>query len=226
MNISLKRLVTIGAPAAFTTVAALMAPAIAHADVHVALPSQTDQQTLGDGTVVSVTRSHETANINPSLGGTPLHRNAWVSASYAVKTSKDAKKIKIQAGYIVGCQVNISGATGSGNGSGTVTPSTSGGASVTGASVGGGASLSIGPGQAVNYYINDVESADDFGADKHSSKVGYKNTNHAKLSYTNETMQVNGCAGYAQARSFANVYVVTSNAEQVVTFYGKPFSLG
>lgn len=226
MNISLKRLLTIGAPAALTTVAALMAPAIAHADVHVALPSQTDQQTLGDGTVVSVTRSNETANINPSLGGTPLHRNAWVSASYAVKTSKDAKKIKIQAGYIVGCQVNISGVTGSGNGSGTATPSTSGGATVTGASAGAGGSLGIGPGQAVNYYINDVESADDFGSDKHSSKVGYKNTNHAKLSYTNETMQVNGCAGYAQARSFANVYVVTSNAEQVVTFYGKPFSLG
>ncbi|GAC49367.1 MspA family porin [Gordonia aichiensis] len=228
MNISLKRLAAIGAPAAFATVAALMAPAIAHADVHVALPSQTDQQTLGDGTVVSVTRSNETANINPSLGGTPLHRNAWVSASYAVKTSKDAKKIKIQAGYIVGCQVNISGVTGSGNASaGVATQGATAGDLVDNkTSIGSGASLSIGPGQAVNYYINDVESADDFGSDKHSSKVGYKNTNHAKLSYTNETMQVNGCAGYAQARSFANVYVVTSNAEQVVTFYGKPFSLG
>ena len=224
MNISLKRLVTIGAPAALTTVAALMAPAIVHADVHVALPSQTDQQTLGDGTVVSVTRTNETANINPSLGGTPLHRNAWVSASYAVKTSKDAKKIKIQAGYIVGCQVNISSVNSQGSGASYGQNYNTGAASAETGTVGG--QISIGAGQAVNYYINDVESADDFGSDKHSSKVGYKNTNHAKLSYTNETMQVNGCAGYAQARSFANVYVVTSNAEQVVTFYGKPFSLG
>lgn len=226
MNISLKRLATIGGPAAFATVAALMAPAIAHADVHVALPSQTGRQTMGDGTVVTLTRSGETANINPSLGGTPLHRNAWVSAQYAVNTSKDAKKIKIQAGYIVGCQVNIGGVTGTGGGSygqnyqnpSTSTPSAESGTA--------GGTFTIGPGQAVNYYINDVESADDYGNQKHSNKVTFKGTNHAKLGYTNETMMVNGCAGYAQARSFANVYVVTSNAEQVLSFYGQPFSLG
>lgn len=228
MNISLKRLVTIGAPAAFTTVAALMAPAIAHADVHVALPSQSDQQTLGDGTVVSVTRTNETANINPSLGGTPLHRNAWVSATYAVKTSKDAKNIKIRAGYIVGCQVNISGVSGSGNGaaSGKPGPNIDSPPAISSATTGAGTSLSVGPGQAVAYYVNTVESADDFGNQKLSNKVGYKATNHAKLSYTNEQIGINGCAGYAQARSFADVYVNTPNAEQIVTFYGKPFSLG
>ncbi|MGV9860572.1 MspA family porin [Gordonia sp. NPDC003425] len=229
MNISLKRLATIGGPAAFATVAALMAPAIAHADVHVALPSQTGRQTMGDGTVVTLTRSGETANINPSLGGTPLHRNAWVSAQYAVNTSKDAKKIKIQAGYIVGCQVNIGGVTGAGSGGGLQKTTSATDLQPTGNPlpiVSGGGTFTIGPGQAVNYYINDVESADDYGNQKHSNKVTFKSTNHAKLGYTNETMMVNGCAGYAQARSFANVYVVTSNAEQVLSFYGQPFSLG
>ncbi|RPA65314.1 hypothetical protein EF294_05680 [Gordonia oryzae] len=223
MTISVQRLIVKSAPVAIGAAALLSAAGVAAADVHVALPSQTDTQRLGDGTVVTVTRTGETANINPSLGGTPLHRNAWVSASYAVHTSAKAKKIKVQAGYIVGCQINISGVTGSGNGSDTVS-TTSGAASSTG--VGGGGQLTIGPGQAANVYVNDVESADDFGNDKHSSSVSFKGVDSAKLSYVNETIQINGCGGYAQARSYAKVTVVTSNAEQISTFYGKPFSLG
>ncbi|MGV9671774.1 MULTISPECIES: MspA family porin [unclassified Gordonia (in: high G+C Gram-positive bacteria)] len=222
MNISLKRLAVLGGPVAVGAAALLSVTGVAAADVHVALPSQTDQQRMGDGTVVSVTRSGENATINPSLGGTPLHRNAWVSANYAVHTSTKAKKIKVQAGYIIGCQVNISGLTSNGGGSGTANSS----GDVTAATATAGGSISVGPGQAVNVYINDVESADDFGADKHSSKVTFKGVDEARLSYVNETIQINGCAGYAQARSYANVYVVTGNAEQVTTFYGKPFSLG
>ncbi|WP_279100560.1 MspA family porin [Gordonia bronchialis] len=221
MKLSFKRLGLAGGALIAAACATLAVPATAGAEVHVVLPSQTDRLTMGDGTVVSVTRTGERAIINPSLGGTPLHRNAWVSGTYSVHTSKDAKKIKIQAGYVVGCQVNISGLTNSGNGNGSV-PSTG---TPTGA-VGGGATISVGPGQAVNYYINDVESADDYGNQKHSPKVTYKSTDHARLGYTNETMQISGCAGYAQARSMAVVYVIASNAEQVLTFYGKPFSLG
>ncbi|MGW0036962.1 MspA family porin [Gordonia sp. NPDC003376] len=222
MKSTFQRAALIGGPIAAAAAAILSVAGVAAADVHVNLPSQTDQQRMGDGTVVSVTRSGESATISPSLGGTPLHRNAWVSGKYAVHTSTKAKKIKVQAGYIVGCQVNISGGSGTGGGSGTVNSS----GTPTAATVNGGGSISIGPGQAVNYYINDVESADDFGADKHSSKVTYKGVDSARLGYVNETIQINGCAGYAQARSFANVTVVTSNAEQVMTFYGKPFSLG
>lgn len=222
MTISLQRLAVVAGPIAIGAAAVVAAAGVATADVHISLPSQTDQQRLGDGTVVSVTRNGENATISPSLGGTPLHRNAWVSANYTVHTSVKAKKIKVQAGYIVGCQVNISGLTNSDNAAGTA----SSGGTVTAASVGGGGTLSIGPGQAVNYFVNDVESADDFGNDKHSSKVTFKGVDQAKLSYVNETIAINGCAGYAQARSFATVYVVTPNAEQVTTFYGKPFSLG
>ncbi|NMO03963.1 MspA family porin [Gordonia sp. TBRC 11910] len=201
-------------------VVGLSTPAVANADVRIVLPSQTDSLQMGDGTVVSLTRSNERANINPSLGGTPLHRNAWVSATYDARTSKKANKIKIQAGYIVGCQVNLGGLTSTSGGSATGT------SSLSAASVSSGASVSIGPGQAVNYYINDWERADDFGAAKHDGKITYKKATHGRLSYTNETIMVNGCAGYAQARSFANVFVDTDNARQILTFYGRPFSLG
>ena len=56
----------------------LLAPA-ASADVKVVLPAQKQVKKLGDGTVITVSRSGERATINPSMGGTPLHRNAWVS---------------------------------------------------------------------------------------------------------------------------------------------------
>lgn len=206
---------------------AVATPGAAGADVRVALPSQSQTQSLGDGTSVTLSRSNERANINPSLGGTPLHRNAWVSATYSVKTSTKVNFIKIQAGYIVGCQVNVGGATSS-NGAGVSQglPDKSGNLPNPSASVNSGGTISIGPGQAVNYYVFDNEKADDFGNQKHDTKIKYSKTDHGRLSYTNETMMVNGCAGYAQARSFANVFVDTDSARQVLTFYGRPFSLG
>ena len=49
--------------------------------------SQKQVKKLGDGTVITVSRSGERATINPSMGGTPLHRNAWVSGKYKVTSS-------------------------------------------------------------------------------------------------------------------------------------------
>ncbi|OZC29425.1 MspA family porin [Gordonia polyisoprenivorans] len=221
MTIRFTRLsVLAGVPAA-AAIAVLATAGAAAADVHVSLPSQTQTLTTGDGVGVTLTRSGETATISPSLGSTPLHRNAWVSATYNVTTSKPVSKIKFQAGYTVGCQVNLNGFTNSNTPSGSV--STSGAASGT---VNEGGSVSIGPGQAVNYYVYDYERADPFGNDQHKSWVPIVKTTHGEVSYTNETMQVNGCAGYAQARSFANVYIIGDHGEQIVSFYGQPFSLG
>ncbi len=205
-------------------VVGLSTPAVASADVKVVLPHLTQTQTLGDGTSVTVARSNERANINPSLGGTPLHRNAWVSASYKVKTSKKVNWIKIQAGYIVGCQVNIGGLNSNGGAGAAQNSATD--PSKQSASVSSGGTITIGPGQAVNYTVFDYEKADDFGSQKHDSKIKYSKTDHARLSYTNETMMINGCGGYAQARSVANVSVDTDNGRQVLAFYGRPFSLG
>jgi hypothetical protein len=209
-----------GTSAALAATAALLAQGSANADVFVKLPNQVQNTTLQDGTKVTIARTGETATIAPSLGGTPLHRAAQVSARYQVTSSKKAK-IRIQAGYIVGCQVNISSVTG--GGSGTTTENLAG----TSTNTGGGAttSLVLGPGQATQYFINQVEKADDFGSQQYTNNVDYEGTK-LKLSYTGSQLQLTGCAGYAQARSIAVVRVRTSNVDKQVTFYGKPFSIG
>ncbi|MBJ7287349.1 MspA family porin [Williamsia sp.] len=209
-----------GTSAALVAAAALLAQGSANADVFVKLPNQVQNTTLQDGTKVSITRTGETATIAPSLGGTPLHRAAQVSARYQVTSSKKAK-IRIQAGYIVGCQVSIASTTS--GGSGTTTENLAG----TSTATGGGAnqSLTLGPGQATQYFINQVEKADDFGSQQYTNNVDYEGSK-LKLSYTGSQLQLTGCAGYAQARSVAIVRVRTSNVDKQVTFYGKPFSIG
>ncbi|MBF6234868.1 MspA family porin [Nocardia farcinica] len=41
-----------------------------------------------------------------------------------------------------------------------------------------------------------------------------------------DTIGLAGCAGYAQARAFAEVEVETDTAKEIVTVWGQPFSLG
>lgn len=193
----------------------------AQADTTVRLPGQSVTKKLKDGTTVTITRSNESARINPSMGGTPLHRNAWVSGKYVVTTSDKAAKIGVGSGYIVGCQLTLGGTSNSRAGatapnfdlqSATKTAET-------------GAGVTIGPGQAVNYVINDREYKDAFGAAGHSSSISFSG-GKGTLAYTNETMMVNGCAGYAQARSYAKVSITTDNVSQSIAVYGKPFSMG
>lgn len=219
-KVSRRALGVAGTSAALAAAAALLAQGSANADVFVKLPNQVQSTTLQDGTAITIARTGETATIAPSLGGTPLHRAAQVSARYQVTSSKKAK-IRIQAGYIVGCQVNIAGLT-SGI-TGTTTENLAGTSTATGA--GTTQSLSLGPGQATQYFINQVEKADDFGSQQYTNNVDYEGTK-LKLSYTGSQLQLTGCAGYAQARSIAVVRVRTSNVDKQVTFYGKPFSIG
>jgi len=219
-KVSRRALGVAGTSAALAATAALLAQGSANADVFVKLPDQVQNTTLQDGTKVSITRTGETAVVAPSLGGTPLHRAAQVSGRYQVTSSKKAK-IRIQAGYIVGCQVNISSV--SGGGTGATTENLAGTSSAT--QGGANTSLVLGPGQATQYFINQVEKADDFGSQQYTNNVDYEGTK-LKLSYVGSQLQLTGCAGYAQARSIAVVRVRTSNVDKQVTFYGRPFSIG
>ncbi|MGU3294722.1 MspA family porin [Williamsia sp. M5A3_1d] len=209
-----------GTGAAIAVAAALLSQGTANADVFIKLPSQTDVQTLPDGTKVTIVRTNERAVVAPSLGGTPLHRAAQVSAKYTVTTSKKAK-IRIAAGYIVGCQVSITGANSGTTGTSsqnTVTSAATQGAGAT-------QTLSLGPGQAAVYYVNNVEKADDFGSQQQTQNVDYETTK-ASNSYTNEQLQLTGCGGYAQARSYAQIRIRTSNVDKQISTYGRPFSIG
>ena len=73
------RLAAVGAAAAATM--GLCSVGAANADTFVPLPGGSITQTLADGTVVTVNLTDESANISPSMGSTPLHRNVWVSGS-------------------------------------------------------------------------------------------------------------------------------------------------
>ncbi|QKT06553.1 MspA family porin [Gordonia sp. X0973] len=188
---------------------------VAQADTRIVLPKETQTARMGDGTVVTFTRLRERATINPSMGGTPLHRNAWISGKFSVRTSQKVDNIEINPGYIVACQVNLGGATGN-----------LGDDALLNGIPGTGGQVELGPGQARAYYLTDWEHADDFAAEKHDTKTSTKDTNRANFGYTNQQLSLAGCGGYAQARSFATILVETEMASQQMSFYGRPFSLG
>ncbi|WP_028477640.1 MspA family porin [Nocardia sp. CNY236] len=212
-----------GVGAAATIAMGLFSAGAANADTFVPLPGGEISKTLVDGTVVTVRMVGESANINPSMGATPLHRNAWVSGSAQVELSNDAGG-RIFPGYTVGCQVNISGGGATGGVEGGV--DWSGGDQVepeAGANSGG--TLSLGPGQTQSFYVLDLELADDYGNEWHAPRNVFEGTS-GSVTWADETIGLSGCAGYAQARSFVSVEVETDNVSTWVTLWGQPFSLG
>ncbi|WP_280438465.1 MspA family porin [Nocardia carnea] len=210
------------ARAAFVAAASvgLATTGIAGADTFIPLPGAAISETLGDGTAVTVRIVGESATISPSMGATPLHRNVWVSASAQVELSAPARS-SIKPGYVVGCQVNIAG--GGANGGANYSTDLSGEKQSAGGSLGG--NLSLGPGQAEKFYLLDLEAPDAFGSESHRPFSSLAGTS-GSVSWRNSTIGLAGCAGYAQARAFAEVEVETATAKEVVTVWGQPFSLG
>ncbi|ATL70696.1 MspA family porin [Nocardia terpenica] len=215
-----------GVGAVATAALGLFSTGAANADTFVPLPGADLTKTLSDGTVVHLWLDNESANINPSMGSTPLHRNAWATGTAHVQISGNNSDVSgsIIPGYTVGCQVNISG--GNVNGGPNASADWSDGKKVTG-NVGAttGANLTLGPGQAQSFYVLDLEKKDDFGQDAHKTSNKFHN-GQGSVAWQDETIGLNGCAGYAQARSFVSVEVETDNVITWVTIWGQPFSLG
>jgi hypothetical protein len=209
--------------AAAATAIGLLSTGAADADTFMPLPNSQVVQTLADGTVVTLTLTNSSANINPSMGATPLHRNVWVSGRATVHADH-GKLIDgwIMPGYAVGCQVQINGAGGGESVSATDTTSTG---SVT-AQSGTTATLSLGPGQEQSFSLLDVERPDPFGADANYPFNYFFHTNDAGMSWINTTIALNGCAGYAQAREFFKIRVQTETVAGQLVVWGPPFSLG
>ncbi|APE34747.1 porin [Nocardia mangyaensis] len=210
-----------GVGAAATIAMGLFSTGAANADTFVPLPGGELVKTLSDGTVVTVRMVGESATISPSMGSTPVHRNAWVSGSAQVEIAGGGEPGGyIYPGYVVGCQVNITGggaeggAAASVDSEGSVSPS---------AETGG--NLTIGPGQAKSFYVLDIESPDDYGNERHSVLNGFQGST-GSVTWSDETIGLNGCGGYAQARSFIGVEVITESVTTWVTLWGQPFSLG
>ncbi|SEC20701.1 MspA family porin [Rhodococcus koreensis] len=225
MNINRKngvRLAAVGAAAAATM--GFFSVGAANADTFIPLPGGSITQTLADGTVVHVNLTDESANVSPSMGSTPLHRNVWVNGKASVHLEgAGATGADIQPGYVLACQVDFGAEAGGEAGSapvvnadGTVSVPVDGGTS---------AGVTLGPGEAVSVDILDLEAADAYGGESHSAYNSFEGTD-GSVTWADSTLGVSGCAGYAQARSYVNVSVETDNVSSTVTLWGQPFSIG
>ncbi|GAB2721679.1 MspA family porin [Nocardia mexicana] len=212
------RFAGIGAAAAVAI--GLFSTGAANADTFVPLP---DGQKAGPNGVV-ITRTGEHATISPSLAANGAGRTVWVSGnaiadvpnapestvgpnngplnSPGTNNSSTHGTSQVNSGYIVGCQVNI--------GSDAISAGISGGISMTDASIGGSIGLELGPGEVKFVQI-------DY---KDITKPG-----RYSVEYQDAEIQIQNCAGYAQARSYTVVEVV-GNHYSKTTLYGQPFSIG
>ncbi|ORM30227.1 MspA family porin [Williamsia sp. 1135] len=205
------------------------------------LPGGQVTQTLLDGTKVTVTLKNEFANINPSTVALPTSRNVWLSGQVLVDVQGGAEGGNIEAGYIVGCQLNF-GAEAGGNvgiapspgsdpsggiapggtdSEGNVYPGGVPGSTGSDPSLGQSADLGGGftlqPGEA-KYWALFREDDENVGIDFEGAKGG--------VAYSQETFAVDGCAGFAEAKAYVKVTVETPSVTGIVTLYGKPFSIG
>lgn len=212
--------------AALVAVAALGfgSPGTANADSFIPLPGGTITRELADGTTLTIRLDGESAKISGSMGSTPMHRNVWVNGRASVDLagpSAQGSTIKISPGYVVGCQVDIGALSSSGGGTGT--GDTNAGTVTPSAALGTG--ITLGPGQSVSRLMLDLEKPDDYGMESHKryNKVPGP---HASVTWVDETFSVDGCGGYAQARTFVMAEIDTSNFIGNVMLWGAPFSMG
>ena len=150
-----------------------------------------------DGTVVKISRTGEAAYPVPSLANNGAGRAAEVSG--LVTVTAGGASGTLTTGYIVGCQVDITGLEGGLN------------ASID-------SSLSLGLDGSLTFPLAPGEAAFvPLGTKSFEGGV-------ASVQYKRQGIEVQQCGGYAQARAFTTVqtegnYVIKS------TLYGAPFSL-
>ncbi|WP_227996884.1 MspA family porin [Nocardia australiensis] len=216
----LRRGIRIAGAAATATVAmGLFSTGAANADTFVPLP---DGQKNGPG--VTITHAGEHALISPSLAANGAGRVVWVSgnaiADVAVtpegtagpnngaanapgtNNSSTHGASALTTGYIVGCQVSIS--------DNAISAGVSGGINLSGGSLGGSIGLQLGPGEVKFVSIDS----------KDVLKPGVYS-----VEYQDAEISIQGCAGYAQARSYTVVEIIGDHYSKT-SLYGAPFSIG
>ncbi|MEV4127347.1 MspA family porin [Nocardia sp. NPDC049707] len=208
-----------GVGAATVTVFGLGAGGAANADAFVSLP---DGQKVGAG--VTISRTGEHAIVSPSLAANGAGRTVWVSgnaiaevsvtpegtvgpsngASGGVGTNNSSTHgvSQLNTGYIVGCQVSIA--------DNAISAGVSGGINLSGGSLGGSIGLKLGPGEVEFVQINykDIRKPGTYSVE-----------------YQDAEIEIQGCAGYAQARAYTVVEIIGDHYSKT-TLYGQPFSIG
>ncbi len=198
--------------AAIASVAALGLAGMGAGDAAAAkLPNGYKKVTGIDGEVVQTWRTNESAYAIGTVANNPTARGFVLSGNYQAKASAGVNG-NIAVKYIIGCQVDVSG----------LELGLSGALDYTGAgTLGGSLSLPLSPGQVAVVDVTDK----DFKAGKPMS-----------IQLSQLSFNLNGCAGYASARSAVKVIAAkgyntddgTVNGEGTLiqsTLYGKPFSI-
>lgn len=190
-------------------------PGAASADTVVNLP---DGYIEGPG--VKISSRGERAIISPSLAANGAGRASWLSGNIHVDVETPDGEVgpnngprnepgtnnsgthgssNLTVGYIIGCQVAVGALTAN---QGIVLG--------TSPSITAGASFPLSAGQVKWITINNIELIKSGGYD---------------IQYQDIPMEVQGCAGFAQARQFAVVEIIGVDYAKV-TLYGQPFSIG
>ncbi|MFI9510391.1 MspA family porin [Nocardia sp. NPDC052566] len=197
----------------------LFSTGAANADVFVPLP---DGQQIGPG--VTINRTQESATVSPSLAANGAGRVVWVSGkAKAEVTATPEGKVgpnngaqnipgtnnssthgasRLSTGYIIGCQVSIASdafALGGDVSIGNVGPG-----------LNGSLGVKLGPGE-IKFVA--IDGKDILKPGTYS--VQYKDTE----------IEIQGCAGYAQARSYTVVEIIGDEYSKTI-LYGMPFSVG
>lgn len=211
----------------------------ANADTFIPLPSDSTSTKIGDATV-TVSIKNQSAKLSPGMVALPTTRNAWVSGVVSAKINGGkADGGSIQAGYAVGCQIDVGSAAvtaGVGANSGAHFDSDSAAKTPTGitpsvsAKTGGSIKLAAGSigTQMLTYDRATWPSpGDEISPDWADPSTGFKFKGASgSLAYTEQTIGVDGCAGYAQARFFAKVKAKVGSSQGTVILWSKPFTLG
>ncbi|MGO3325741.1 MspA family porin [Gordonia sp. (in: high G+C Gram-positive bacteria)] len=172
------------------------------------LPSGSKTSTGIDGQVVKIKRTAESARGLHSVANNGAGRSAAVSGTYKATLSKGVGTMKV--GYLVGCQVDITGLEGG----------LSGSLSADGPALNGALTVPLKPGEVK------LVSGDSLSLKKGKGTVMVDSFN----------INVEQCGGYASARSVVQVLAADgfTNEDDAIsadsgyvqsTLYGKPFSL-
>ncbi|MDV7083281.1 MspA family porin [Rhodococcus opacus] len=190
-----------GLGAAAAVVLGLMSTGAANADTFVPLPG--GEKVVNAGSVTAkIARNAESALVSPSLAANGAGRVAWVSGDVFAELGGEVPEegATLTTGYIVGCQIDITGLEGGLGGS----------LSSGGLDLSGSLSVPIAPGEVK---FAKVKSKEDL-------KPGV-----SAIQYRDTQIEVQGCGGYAQARAYT-VLEIPGNHYVKSTLYGQPFSIG
>ena len=190
-----------GLGAAAAVVLGLMSTGAANADTFVPLPGGEKVVNAG-GVSAKIARNAESALVSPSLAANGAGRTAWVSGDVFAELGGEIPEegATLTTGYIVGCQVDITGLKGSLS------------ADLGFDALGMGGSLSV-PIEAGEVKFAKIKTKSDL-------KPGV-----SAIQYRDQQIEVQGCGGYAQARAYT-IVEVPGNHYVKATLYGQPFSIG